>query len=55
MSLHSDDMLKSRIRNYRPMREGELKEKGRKNIKILKQKLITSSGNKNIEKEIILL
>jgi len=52
ISLHSDDMLKSRIRNFSPMREGELKEKGRKNIKILKQKLITS-GNKNIEKEII--
>ena len=44
-------IIKSRLKKYWPKREEELKEKGRKNNKILKQRLIIS-GNKHIEKEI---
>ena len=47
------DYIKCRLREYKPMRENELKEKGRKNIEILK-KILNSSGNKPIKKEIII-
>lgn len=49
----TDDYIKCKLRSYKPMREMELKEKGRKNIKILKQKL-NNSERRQLQKEIIL-
>ena len=49
----TDDYIKSKLRSYRPMKESEIKEKGRKNIEILK-KVLNIAERKPIQKEIIL-
>ena len=49
----TDDYIKSRLRSYRPMKEIEKQEKGRKNIKILKQ-ILNISKRRPLQKEIIL-
>ena len=49
----SDDIVKSRLKEYKFMKETDLKERGRQMIQLLKQKF-QSSGNKSVKSEIIL-
>ena len=50
---NSDDLVKTRLKEYKPMKENELKEKGRQMIQLLKQRL-GSSGNSSVKSEIII-
>ena len=49
----TDDMVKSRLKEYKTMKENDLKEKGRQMIQLLKQKF-SSSGNRSVKSEIII-
>ena len=49
----TDDMIKSRLKEYKPMKELELKEKGNKMIQLLKQRF-QSSGNRSVKSEIVI-
>ena len=50
---NSEDVVKSRLKEYKPMKEGDIKEKGRQMIQLLKQKF-QSSGNKSVKSEIVI-
>ena len=50
---NSDDLFKTRLKEYKLMKENELKEKGRQMIQILKQRL-GSSGNSSVKSEFII-
>ena len=50
---NSDEVVKTRLKEYKPMKENELKERGRQMIQLLKQRF-PSSGNKSIKSEIII-
>ena len=49
----SDEMVKGRLRDYKPMKDNELKEKGRQMIQHLKTRL-HSSGGKSSKSEIVI-
>ena len=49
----TDDLVKTRLKEYKPMKETDLKERGRQMIQLLKQRF-QSSGNKSVKSEIII-
>lgn len=50
---NSDDIVKTRLKEYKPMKENDIKERGRQMIQLLKKRF-QSTGNKSIKSEIII-
>ena len=50
---NTEDVIKQRLKEFKPMKEGEIKEKGIQMIQLLKQRF-QSSGNRSVKSEIVI-